>query len=46
MAVEVSWDDEQHTILKIVLQDWGWDDLAHDEAIEARQRMLDAAPAQ
>jgi len=44
MAVEISWDDAQHTILRVVLQDWGWDDLAHDEAIEARRRMLDAAP--
>lgn len=44
MAVEVSWDDAEHTILKVVLQDWGWDDVAQDEAIEARMRMFDAAP--
>ena len=43
MAVEVSWDDEQHTILRVVLFHWGWDDLANDQAVEARMRMFDEA---
>ena len=45
MAVEVRWDDEQHTILRVVLQNWGWDDLANGEAVEARMRMVDEAPS-
>lgn len=43
MAVEVRWDDEQHTVLRVVLQDWGWDDLANGATIAARERMLDEA---
>jgi hypothetical protein len=44
MAIEVSWDDPRHTILKVELWDWGWEDIARDEAIEERRRMLDASP--
>lgn len=44
MAVEVSWDDDEHTILRVVLHDWGWEDIANDEAIGARKKLFDAAP--
>jgi len=41
MAVEVCWDDAQHTIVRVVLRDWGWDELADVEAANARLRLLD-----
>lgn len=44
VPIEVTWDDPDHTILRVELSDWGWDDIANEEAVEARRIFFEASP--
>jgi hypothetical protein len=44
VPIEATWGDSDHTVLKVELWDWGWDDIASGEVVEARRAIFEASP--